>query len=213
MKRSSVKKIISVIVTLLLIVCTVLCIAAVARGISGGDLTLFGCRYFYVVSGSMEPELPVGCLVIAKHSDSGYEIGDVITFISSDPGIAGSTNTHRVIDKEVEEDGSVWYMTKGDANSVPDPVGVREDAVIGKVIFHTGKLTFIGDLLGFIWTPMGFVILILIPVLLIVTSSIKDYVKTYKKAIEDMSRQQAGENGRDEESVSEENRDNGRKNE
>lgn len=213
MKRSSVKKIISAMVTLLLIVCTVLCIAAVARGISGGDLTLFGCRYFYVVSGSMEPELPAGCLVIAKHVDSGYEIGDVITFISSDPGIAGSTNTHRIIDKEVGEDGSVWYMTKGDANSVPDPVGVREDAVIGKVIFHTGKLTFIGDLLGFIWTPMGFVILILIPVLLIVTSSIKDYVKTYKKAIEDMSRQQAGENGRDEESVSEENRDNGRKNE
>ena len=212
MKRGTVKKIISATVTVLLVICTVLCITAVARGLSGGDLSIFGCRYFYVVSGSMEPELPAGCLVIAKHSDSGYEIGEIITFISSDPGIAGSTNTHRIIDKETLDDGTVWYMTKGDANSVADPVGVREENVIGKVIFHTGKMTFIGDLLGFIWTPGGFVLLILIPVLMIVTSSIKDYVKTYKKAIEEIKQREAGGEGQ-EEPGNESDPDNGRKNE
>lgn len=64
-----------------------------------------------VVSGSMEPTIPVGSLVVTKEiEEKQVDIGDIITFQSNDMIV-----THRII--SVQE-GKIY--TKGDANSEPD---------------------------------------------------------------------------------------------
>ena len=71
---------------------------------------LFDIQVFSVISGSMEPEYPVGSLIYIKECDpSEVEVGDVITFVLSNKTPA----THRVIgiDKENE-----CFYTRGDAN-------------------------------------------------------------------------------------------------
>ena len=71
-----------------------------------------------VVSGSMQPTLPLGSLVVVVPRDAdAVRVGDVITF--SPPGDV-RTVTHRVVD--VQGTGTeVSLHTRGDANPVADP--------------------------------------------------------------------------------------------
>jgi signal peptidase I len=72
-----------------------------------------------VVSGSMQPTLPLGSLVLVVPRDAdAVRIGDVITF--SPPGDDTRTVTHRVVD--VQGSGTELSVhTRGDANPVADP--------------------------------------------------------------------------------------------
>ena len=72
-----------------------------------------------VVSGSMQPALPLGSLVVVVPRDAAaVRTGDVITF--NPPGDDTRTVTHRVIDVEGTGD-DVRVHTQGDANPVADP--------------------------------------------------------------------------------------------
>ena len=67
----------------------------------------FRFRFYVVLSGSMEPKLPVGSLVVADTERTNVKIGEIVTFQKS-----GRTVTHRVTG--LKEHG---YQTKGDALS------------------------------------------------------------------------------------------------
>ncbi|WP_454778533.1 signal peptidase I [Georgenia muralis] len=72
-----------------------------------------------VLSGSMEPDLPVGSIaVVQRVPTADLAVGDVITF--RDPGDADELITHRIVSITVL-DGERVYETKGDANDDPDP--------------------------------------------------------------------------------------------
>ena len=76
--------------------------------------TLFGYRTLTVRSGSMEPTLEVGSVVINKVS-SPLDVapGDIVTF--ADPGRRDQLVTHRLRRMRVE--GRTAYMvTRGDSN-------------------------------------------------------------------------------------------------
>ncbi|MCI8506234.1 MAG: signal peptidase I [Lachnospiraceae bacterium] len=92
---------------------------------------MFGCHMYHVLSGSMEPELPVGSLICVR-ADGPEEVAedDIIAFYGSleDSGII----THRVIKNNVV---SGTFRTKGDANEKEDPLPVPYDNYIGNVIF------------------------------------------------------------------------------
>lgn len=84
-----------------------------------------------VLSGSMEPAIRVGSLVIVRPS-AEYKINDIITFPSpEDPNILV---THRIIGIQTIEN-RIFYITQGDANEEPDPDLIAKDDVIGKVLF------------------------------------------------------------------------------
>ena len=72
-----------------------------------------------VVSGSMQPALPLGSLVLVVPRDAGsLRTGDVITF--TPPEGPARTITHRVVD--VRGTGAdLQVRTRGDANPVADP--------------------------------------------------------------------------------------------
>lgn len=95
--------------------------------------TIFGFRAYNVLSGSMEPVLSKGDLVIVKAVPAGeLQNGDIVTFYPTDE--VGTTVTHRIINTLLK-DGQVLVETKGDAADQPDPM-FPADAVIGVVVFH-----------------------------------------------------------------------------
>lgn len=114
-----------------------------------------------VLSGSMEPAIKKGSMVVVRPVDL-YKTGDVITFGKDDK--ENIPTTHRIIAERVEN-GNLLFTTKGDANDDPDGKEVRESEVIGKVVFDIPYLGFILDMAR---KPIGFVILIVIPAVLVV---------------------------------------------
>lgn len=82
-------------------------------------------RFLIICSGSMEPKIPTGSIVIVTNIYKSYDFGDVITYKKSEQYI-----THRIVSKLNRE-----YITKGDANRTIDLCRVKEKDIIGKVIF------------------------------------------------------------------------------
>ena len=98
-------------------------------------IVYFTSGYFHyhalaIASGSMEPTIKKGDVVIVEKIDDKYdslEIGDTIAFQHS-----GVVVVHRIINI-LEEDGQYYIYTKGDANNSPDNYAVEQDMIIGTV--------------------------------------------------------------------------------
>ena len=90
---------------------------------------LMGYEIYNVVSGSMEPEIPVGSVIYVKAAaPEEVREGDVIAFWSN-----GSVVAHRVVKNKMVE-GS--FVTKGDANAREDMNEADYEALIGRVAAH-----------------------------------------------------------------------------
>jgi signal peptidase I len=90
-----------------------------------------GATPYAVLSGSMEPAMPPGTLVIVRDADpASIAVGDVITFMphENDPSVV----THRVIGVGVDMSGAPTFTTKGDANPVADVTIVRDYQLVGE---------------------------------------------------------------------------------
>lgn len=110
---------------------------------------ILGYSFASVVSGSMEPEIAVGDIVVVK-SQQEYERGDIITFYDSS---RDEYVTHRII--FVSEDGS--FLTKGDANDTDDKLAIPPSAVVGKVVSVWRGA---GDAIAFLRSPAGLAVLL-----------------------------------------------------
>jgi len=106
--------------------------------------SIFGYRYYTVLTDSMLPKYKTGDVVFV-HIESGEKInvGDVITFNPSRDSDAYLT--HRVTEKfdDYEGTGVTCFRTKGDANNVEDSFLIEEERVIGKVNFGIPKLGYV----------------------------------------------------------------------
>jgi signal peptidase I len=114
-----------------------------------------------VKSGSMEPTIHTGAIVVVKPQVS-YSTGDIITF--GEDTTKQIPTTHRIVTIR-EEAGTAYYATKGDANEDPDSQEITTSEIIGSVLFSVPSA---GYILDFARTPVGFVLLIGLPALLIV---------------------------------------------
>lgn len=96
---------------------------------SKGNVTyLFGKSVLLVTTGSMEPSIHEGDYILIEKTDPALlNEDDIITFYSEDKDIYGMPNTHRIIEKT--DDGG--FITKGDANPVPDSAIVYPENIIG----------------------------------------------------------------------------------
>ena len=117
----------SVVTTTVLVVAVALAVALalVPRLLGGGALT--------VLTGSMEPTLSPGDMVVVRPVEAAdVRIGDVVTFqpVSDDPTLI----THRVVAKQVGSSGTT-FVTRGDANGADDDPIVA-DQIMGEVVYH-----------------------------------------------------------------------------
>ena len=127
-----------------------------------------------VISGSMDPEIKMGSVVIVKPV-ANYKIGDVITFGTISK--TSSPTTHRINDIKIV-DGNPVYITKGDTNNAPDVREVQKKDIIGKVLFD---ISYIGYIVDFAKKPIGFALIIIIPAAVIIFDEIKKIFYEIKK--------------------------------
>ena len=113
---------------------------------------VFGYSSLTVVSGSMEPSIGVGSVVIDEViSPLEAHPGDVVTF--QDP-LRPRRLTHRLRRMRVEGD-TAYMTTLGDANDAPEHWTVQTDGRIGRVVARLPKLGYARAALGTGYARLG----------------------------------------------------------
>lgn len=142
--KSTVKKVWNIVTTVLVVVVVLLAVALVG-------VRVVGLQTYAVVSGSMEPDYPVGSLLYVKSVDyKQLEVGDVITFMIDEDTVA----THRIIEiiPDDEDPEVLRFRTKGDNNRVEDGTPVHYKNIIGTPVFCIPGL---GYFANYIQNPPG----------------------------------------------------------
>ena len=120
---------------------------------------------YIVRSGSMEPAINVGDMVLAGPvGTGGIKPGVIISYEAGKNLI-----THRVL----SIDGNT-LITKGDANKEPDPNPVRLSQVQSRYIF---RIPYVGYVAGFLRTRPGWLLSIVLPSIVLVGFIVKDIIK------------------------------------
>lgn len=117
-----------------------------------------------VLTDSMNPEIESGDLIICHTIDAGsVRENDIIAFF--DPaGDGTSIVTHRVIEI-VNEDGRLFFRTKGDNNNTEDKDLVPAENLVG--IYRT-CIAGAGNIAMFMQTTTGLVVCVILPIILLV---------------------------------------------
>lgn len=147
---------------------------AVAVGILALIAPIGGNKALIVRSGSMEPAIKTGDLILVK-PQATYKIGDVISF--SDPQKPKTTVTHRIADIQ-QQDGKTFYKTKGDANEEADFNLVPAKNVIGAA---DHSISGVGKLFAQIKTKNGFLAAIVTPAIFVIFLELVSIFKEIKK--------------------------------
>lgn len=163
-----------------------------------GYCYLHGIRVYIIVSGSMEPALAVGSLVLVQ-PEKRYYPGQVISyyrFTSETPSqhVPGNNQltashsagenksdqsqsqivvTHRIM-SILNQQGEPHYRTKGDVNNDPDGELISHQQVIGRVVL---VIPLIGYLFVFPQSKLGFYLIVFLSILWIVLILIKKVFK------------------------------------
>ena len=158
------------------------CIVAVALLLIVSTLPITGnLKVLTVLSGSMEPAIHTGSVVIVKPT-SNYGVGDVITFGPNTK--TQIPTTHRIAETRTQ-DGQMIYKTRGDANNGEDTKEVLAKDIIGKVYL---SVPYAGYVVEFVRQPIGLILVIVLPAIFIVYDEVrkimKEIVKMKKKKVE-----------------------------
>ncbi|MEK3888392.1 signal peptidase I SipW [Bacillus sp. FSL K6-3431] len=142
---------------IVLLVCVVFIV--ISSRAAGGEASLFGYQLKTVLSGSMEPEMQVGSVILVQLADENdrFKSGDVITFQTKDAILV----THRIIG--VENDGQ-RFITQGDNNNGPDVEPVLAQNIVGK--YSGWTVPYLGYAFHYANTKQGAILLLFIPGLL-----------------------------------------------
>lgn len=201
-KKNSLRQFLS---SLLLIVQNVIILAVVGVAImTFGTRVKFladlGLNFFAVTSGSMEPSIPTGSLVMAgKFRQDQLKKGDIITYQVSNPENGQSAVvTHRLFEvkenkRQIEIDGKTQekteyeFTTKGDANAEPDNYTIGAGSIIGLYKWHLPKL---GYVTSWIQSPRGFVLAVVVPIAILIVWELINLIKYLKHYFEGKSQQE-----------------------
>jgi len=141
----------------------------------------FGNKALIVRSGSMQPAIGVGDLVVVNARKPvaapapaifpKYKVGDIVAF--SGQKDTSTITTHRIVDIKAQ-DGKIQYVTKGDANDSPDSGLVAEDKILGKSAF---KIAGLGRIFALAKTRDGFLALVMLPAILVIIFEVVNIIR------------------------------------
>lgn len=113
-------------ITLLFVLLAIYCVIGSVRQRQTGQLFyIFGYRPVVILSGSMEPTIKTGTVVIVKKTEE-IEEQDIICFLTDDRSL--------VVHRYVDTDESGRLITKGDHNPTEDLDHIRPGQVEGKIV-------------------------------------------------------------------------------
>ena len=177
------KKVVSIIILIILIpILFVNGVILVNSFIHPDEIpSFFGWKPFIVLSGSMETEIDAGDVGVVRETDTAsLKKGDIIAFKSGEIVI-----THRIYDI-IQEEGETRYITKGDNNNAEDNGYVLPEQIEGVYQFKISRL---GNIEMFIQTPIGMIVCLSIPFIILVLVQIVDS-KRNQKYIEEKGNKQ-----------------------
>lgn len=186
-KESLIRNRINVLVTVLLILTVLLCMYVVIQVLSNGYVNFGGFMLFRVVTGSMEPTIPVGALIVTQQVDiESIRLDDIICFRTQEAAIWGKIVTHRVVGVFEGIDGGTLLETKGDANLVMDGYLVNRGNFVGKVVWFTGDNNVLNSIFSFFTNKVGFLGCIVFPCLLLAGLILKDCVINIRNELQNV---------------------------
>lgn len=117
-----------------------------------------------VLTDSMEPEIYSGDLIICNTTEAkDIKVKDVISFF--DPaGNGTSIVTHRVVEV-VEDNGEIFFRTRGDNNNTEDKELVAAENLVG---VYKMRIAGAGHIAMFMQSTAGLIICVVLPIILLV---------------------------------------------
>lgn len=97
--------------------------------------SFFGVKTYVIISGSMEPEINIGDIVVVKEEKNNLKVEDIISYRKGQ-----SVITHRISQIVENDNDRVTYKTKGDNNNTEDSEKIESKEIEGKVIKVIPKL-------------------------------------------------------------------------
>jgi len=165
-----------------LVAVVLLCLFISVQVLTNGYASFGGYSVFRVVTGSMEPTIPTGSLLLNhKTPIEEIQVNDIVCFKAKVAEIRGSVITHRVTEVLTDQSGNIFLETRGDANVAADPYYVDETNLIGRVCWQSGKENVLTNMLSFLSGKFGFFACIVFPLLLVSGLILQGAVKNIKK--------------------------------
>lgn len=171
------KKIGNTLVDILFFIVIIFAIVMIMLSVNSdnnGIATLFGYIPFSIQTGSMEPTIMTGDLIIVKQAEDNYALkkDDIISFFALEEKTK-IIKTHRII--EVKQNGTmISYVTKGDNNTGIDEIEVAPGDIIGK---YTGtRIAKLGSIYDFLNSKYGFLICIIVPLFIFFVYQIYKFI-------------------------------------
>lgn len=120
--------------------------------------SVFGVSPVVVLSGSMSPAFEAGDMIFIQETDPyTLKVNDVICYLEEESAV-----THRIMEVQ-QQDGSLLYITQGDANNTEDARPVSPQQIQGK---YTGvKIAGAGEFAMFLQSTPGMLLFIGGPIL------------------------------------------------
>ncbi len=152
-----VKSILNVFCWIIVLVMVFAMLTSIVTQMTGGTPEFFGYSIYRVSSGSMEPELKIGDVILDEtvKNPKELEVGDIVTYIGTGE-LEGKMVTHEVIEAPYTEDGVLMLQTQGTANPIPD-APIEAARVKGLFVCELPVLTFI---YGIFFSKWGFLAII-----------------------------------------------------
>lgn len=164
-------KILSDIILSVLVIAVILTIVSMVQTKKnpGSIASILGYKPLTVLSGSMQPYIKAGDAIIVREAKAPeISTGTVITFRLAN----GTLVTHRVVGTSGDGE-SRTFKTKGDANNVEDEGSVSASQLIGKLAVRIPYGGYVGN---FIRSPIGFISVIILPLLILIGIEVKSLV-------------------------------------
>ena len=186
-KREKVWNIVGIVLCVLLIPMLIVNLVMIVNSFIHEDKVpgFFGYTPMIVLTDSMVPEIYGGDLVICTDiAPEDVKVGDIISFF--DPmSTKGTVVTHRVIDI-TNQNGKIYFKTKGDANNAEDYKPVPAENLVGEYQF---RIAGVGKVLMFMQTTLGLVVCVGVPLVALITYELlrrRKYEKSNESDIDKM---------------------------
>lgn len=166
-----------VVVLILLISATILTVTLTTSKDTGAP-NVFGYTLNTIQSQSMEPEMYKGDMIIGKVVDENtpeFKVGDIVIYTTTKEVDDGTYEyvliCHRIVKTKVEN-GTTYYLTKGDNNDVTDESSVgwlTADKIVG--VYENSEykgtlLSGVGSIYDYLKSFWGFFFIIVLPMIL-----------------------------------------------
>lgn len=153
--------------------------AFTSRRSPDGIPTVKGRKVLSVISGSMEPTIHTGDVIIVKPLGPGEEVRDqdIITFRSKEK--PDMLITHRVVGTVLIDGKPAAFVTKGDANQSSDLGVVSKDQLVGR---YQWRIPYFGYISAFLRKPAGIVLFVILPGVIIIGMEFRKMYLTLTEA-------------------------------